>query len=381
MFPSGYFAGVYFAAVYWATASGAAPYVPPPAPSVVPAPAMDAGASAIADPISPLPLIEPFANQDGMVGVTWTRYLNRAQETLLSTEELVVLQAFQGDTPADQSAMAVQEALASIGPPTAFDDSDLRSTLAVLAVPERRWADQAFITDTHANRITASAYSAGSFYYETDRNALYICQLSGSTQTWQWCAGTMRGTLSPDLKPGDLGAADAGFRFYATDYFHLYRWTGAAWEFGEADGGSQFIVVGATGTAPTGGLWQVCDGTAVNCAQANGTLASVTTPNLAGDVFIRGAAAQSAQVAAAVPTWQAGATTDNGTTGISVSAHSTASDTTVTGAGTRVTTATHTVVDSGHTHNLSNANAKLNAPSDANGGVPLRISLVWYMRR
>lgn len=99
----------------------------------------------------------------------------------------------------------------------------------------------------------------------------------------------MRGTLSPNTKP-TLAVGDAGFLFYATDYQHLYRWSGTAWAYAPGDDGSGYF--GFWSEAPTTGFWQLCDGTpAINRSTALGAVAAVTFSGLAAGV---------------VPTWNSG---------------------------------------------------------------------------
>lgn len=243
---------------------------------------------------------------------------------------------------------------------------------------------------------------------------------------WLWVSG--QGASTQANLPTDLLTTDAGALWAVTDYMHLLQWTGAAWDWSESDAGSRYIVMGTPTGAPNQGLWGACDGTAYAVLNANGTTSNITTPNLTGEVYIKGSTAFAAQQAAARATWEAsavtntesahthgigtyaaaaastGVTVDSNTTGISIADHSTAADTAVTGAGTRVTTANHVITDGGHNHAvtdpqhthtlsgtsgagsahqhvLNDANAQLKVFSEANGGVPLRISTVWYMRR
>jgi hypothetical protein len=160
----------------------------------------------------------------------------------------------------------------------------------------------------------------------------------------------------------------------------------------------------------------------------------VTTPNLTGDVFLKGGT-PSGQQNATKPTWQAGAHTDPNTVGISLITDPTSiaignanitvdavgdhthdiniinfnvaagnnllvsavgSPTVQNGAHSHTLTPNphnHVALPDPHQHtissgnsnsvtfNLSNNNAVLNEPSETNGGLPLRISLAWYMRR
>lgn len=235
------------------------------------------------------------------------------------------------------------------------------------------------IEDTHAHRLAnypAANYGVGQLFYETDRTVWYLITGVPGSQNWTYVGGIF--TNSNGNIPGDLGANDAGFLFGNSTYEHTHYWTGAAWQFAPGDAGSRYIV--SSSAVPLGGAWALCNGGAVAVSNADGTTTNVTTPNLTGDVFLKGGT-PGAQQAATTPTWAGGAKTDSGTTGISVAAHSQASTFATGGAATADTTAGHSVTDPGHQHGLSNANATLNAPSEANGGLPLRIALSWYMRQ
>ena len=225
---------------------------------------------------------------------------------------------------------------------------------------------------------------------------------------WLWVAG--QGASAQASLPTDLLTTDAGALWAVTDYMHLLQWSGTAWTFSESDAGSRYIVMGTSTGSPTNGLWGACDGTAYACLNGDGTTSSITTPNLTGEVFLKGASAFAAQQAAVRAKWEATAVTDNesahthgigsiaaaaAATGVTVDAHTTSTElvagaaTVLTGPGTHTTndpTHTHTMsgtsaAGSAHQHVLSDANAQLKVPSEVNGGLPLRISTVWYMRR
>lgn len=282
---------------------------------------------------------------------------------------------------------------------------------------------------THAVRVTTPPV-LGMWFIESDRLVAYVGEQSGSAVVWVYVAGMMVATFTN--RPADLGLTDAGFWFGASDqgniawrwngtgfiyqygiyertqaqlaalaallgandagylvrvstYLHVLKWSGSVWDFQDGDGSGYVAMGKPTGAAPNGGLWGLCDGTAYNCLNADGTLTNLTTQNLTGEVFLKGSTATAAQQAATVPTWQAGQTTDAAATGITVAvdAHTTSTEL-IAGASTVLTgPGTHTanVTDPNHQHGLSDANAKLNAPSEANGGLPLRISTVWYIRR
>jgi hypothetical protein len=226
-------------------------------------------------------------------------------------------------------------------------------------------------------------------YYQTDTKDTYLSMLVANVWTWVRIAGGSRVVVVANLAslPGGLGAGDAGLLAFEKQFYHSYVWTGAAWQFAPGDPGSRYIVATAS-AAPLGGLWQLCDGTTVTVSQGDGTTANVTTPNLmtsglsSGPVLIGGGGTLG-YAASTVPTWQAGARTDT------EAAHThpvTATLTTAAiGAGSAVTTG-NTGAGTAHSHNLSDANAKLKAPSDATdathgGGMPDRFYLQWYMRR
>ena len=65
----------------------------------------------------------------------------------------------------------------------------------------------------HADRPDPANMPDGALYVETDRGVIY----ANEGGIWQYVAGTMWDTLSPDNRPTDLGAHDAGFDFRTTD--------------------------------------------------------------------------------------------------------------------------------------------------------------------
>ena len=198
--------------------------------------------------------------------------------------------------------------------------------------------------DTFANRGLAGAYRF-KLFSASDRN--YVTWLSDGS-AWRYVFGAQQRTQAQlSTLAGTLTTADVGYIADVTDYLHFLRWSGSAWAFNSSDPGSGFVAMGKpTGAAPSGGLWGLCDGTAYNCLNGDGTLTSLTSQNLTGEVFLKGSTATAAQQAAARAKWESSAVTDNesahthavGTytanlsgTGISLDGHSSASDTTVTG--------------------------------------------------
>lgn len=136
---------------------------------------------------------------------------------------------------------------------------------------------------THSQRIALSvaALPSGTIFLETDRSAVYMT----SAGAWVFAGNVeMAVTLSPDTKPTDLAAADAGFLIRSTDFDRVYRWTGSAW----ADAPAQpkrgtiawFDVTLHADFAPGIG-WQLCNGTAaVVRSTPTGTTTTVTVPDL-----------------------------------------------------------------------------------------------------
>lgn len=222
-------------------------------------------------------------------------------------------------------------------------------------------------------------------YYQTDTRLMYISMLVADL--WEWVLVSSSVTVADlaTMLALPVGPAEAGLIVFELEYFHTYEWTGTAWQFAPGDPGSKYIVAGVT--APLGGVWQLCDGTAVNVSQGDGTVASVTTPNLntagfsSGPVLIGGGG--TGFQAATVPSWQAAAKTDN------ESAHThpiTAALVVQSGAGSSPAATGNTGAGTAHNHTLSDANALLKKPSDGTdathgGGMPDRFYLNWYMRR
>ena len=82
---------------------------------------------------------------------------------------------------------------------------------------------------THAARLAVVVAQVIDqlLWVETDRGVLY--QLQTGT-TWQYIAGVMWGTMSPDQRPTDLGTHDAGFDFRSTDAPpREFIWSQTAW--------------------------------------------------------------------------------------------------------------------------------------------------------
>lgn len=152
--------------------------------------------------------------------------------------------------------------------------------------------------------------------------------------------------LSLTIAPGTL--------VEVTDYAHVLRWTGTAWQWGPGENGSGMLVPFAV--APTGSGWHLCDGTAgVSYLKADGTLGTVTLPNTAGSAaYLKLGPAYSATItAAAVPTITSPTVTNPANTGSGTANLGAPSSTTIVTAGlVAVASATHTHTDAGHTHSI-----------------------------
>lgn len=254
------------------------------------------------------------------------------------------------------------------------------SDLAAKMVPVGGGADTTDYTPDKYQRF---------FYYQTDTRQLYLSMLVSDVWTWVIVGG---GTIiltvaSPAALPSTLTPADAGTIAFEETYFHTYQWDGTAWRFAPGDPGAGYIVATVSGP-PLGGLWQLCDGTSVNVSQGDGTVVSTATPNLmtsgnAGGPSLLGAGAPLGFNAATTPSWQALAATD--TEAAHVHAIS-ASIAVQSGAGANPAATGFTGAGTPHNHILSDANARLKAPSDSTdsthgGGMPDRFYLEWYMRQ
>ena len=188
------------------------------------------------------------------------------------------------------------------------------------------------------------------------------------------------GTLDPDQKPTGLTASDDGVIFVATDYKHRYRWNGTAldWEWDYAENGAEYIVAGE----PSGGLWQLCDGTTVDVAQSDGTLSAIAVPDMVtGDPMIQGTPTTSGQRVSTRATWETGAKTAD-EAAHTHSVHVLDSSNFETGIFPAVTD--QSVLSgpgSAHSHNLTDALSQLKKFSEADGGMPLRIPVSFYYRR
>lgn len=350
----------------------------------------------------PPPYQELLQLPDGSLSPIWFLWFYQLFGGSLALEDLQILEAFDstqdntaleaasqaaelallGDSPLDlDAALApIRTELATLQEAISFQGQIDDLTRLVWTINDSQGKPGVVvICDTHANRAKypATSFPNGAIYRETDRKAVYITGPPDKLGVWVYSAGVMQSSSSTlaDL-PVDLGANDSGFEFRSSVFYRKWTWDGAAWHYsdGGVGAGSQ---VSTSGPAPSGGLWQVCDGSTVACALDNATVGNLTASDTrasGGDnPMLQGGAGSggAAPTAASKPTLSADAT-------ITVAAD--------TDAGVNIATAGATLVALNphiHTALLKQADftAAITTPTEAHGGLPLRVSMACYMRR
>ena len=139
-------------------------------------------------------------------------------------------------------------------------------------------------TPDDTGHLTDAAYA-----HAADDGVIFLDTTYGITwkyvrasMAWVYQSGTYANTLAgiPTLT-----AAEAGFRFWATDYQHTWVWSGSAWAWDLQDEGSGYIEVRSQ--APRVGLWQVCDGSTIPVSTTGGGTSSVTIPDLSTAAYLK----------------------------------------------------------------------------------------------
>jgi hypothetical protein len=84
-----------------------------------------------------------------------------------------------------------------------------------------------------------------------------------------------------------LGAGDAGYLAWVTDYNHLLYWNGTAWQWGPGENGSGYIQFFA---ADPGSGWKFLDGTGnpITYLKSDGTTAQVNIQSMANTRYVQG---------------------------------------------------------------------------------------------
>jgi hypothetical protein len=191
---------------------------------------------------------------------------------------------------------------------------------------------------THAARASWPAKD-NDVYVETDRGyAIYL--YIGATATWQYVSGVYQRTQAQlAALAATLTAGDTGFLVEVTDFAHVLRWSGAAWQWGPGEQGSGML---ASFAVSPGTGWAACDGSTVSYLKSDGTTATVTLPNTAGSpAFLKSGSAYGAAITAKVLPTFAG-------TASQVTSGPTGTTTVQSGSGA-------TVASSAHTHTLTPA--------------------------
>lgn len=239
------------------------------------------------------------------------------------------------------------------------------------------------LEDTHVNRLAnypAANYSVGQQFFETndtltDRQSLYVVQQISSVKYWVYVSGLYVASFAS--MPSDLGMKDVGFQFRDTTYLHRWRWSGSAWAL-DGESSQQMVLAGS---APAGGVWYPCDGGTYTCVTATGGTVSIVTQDLTQVAALMGGGYSTTLHPATSPTWDPAATTD--TTSIAGHTHPvTQTGFTLSAGATLVDTADPTSLNSvtAHAHNLTDAFAVINPPSDAAGGLPKYYKTSWWLR-
>jgi hypothetical protein len=226
--------------------------------------------------------------------------------------------------------------------------------------------------DVLANRPT---FTAGTFVGFTFRASDYGIQERWNGTAWEFVSGDGTGAFVALATMATVfGNPEKGFTWYDTDYKHVWFWEGSGWNGFFAAGQ---VVMSANGSAPPGGVFYPCDGGTYTVPLPNATTTSITTENLNGTTAAIFAGGFSSGVnAASSPTWASGAKTDTHTHTATVTNNA---NVVVTGVTTDVVS-TQTVTTSATAANLSNANAVINPPSVANGGLPAYFRMSFWLQ-
>lgn len=183
---------------------------------------------------------------------------------------------------------------------------------------------------------------------------------------------------------------DANMLINVYDYGHLIQWNGASWIWGPGDCGSEYIVAVGTNAYFQSQFFHICDGSSASIFTIFGgtpQVKTVTTDDLStGAPFLRGGTYTGSANAKSAASWDAAAKTDDEATHthtFNVGSFGLAyqSGTSNVNVAPGQFSPSNTSAGTAHHHALTGANAKLNAPSDTDGGQPLNFNLTWYLRK
>ena len=224
------------------------------------------------------------------------------------------------------------------------------------------------IEDTRVNRDLlhpAAGVALGSLYIAADQgNVVYICKTVAYANAWVYLSGVYPRTQAQLAALfATLTNNDIGMRVYVSDFVHtLWHTVGGTTDWAPEDDhrAGEGPVFREIDPSPTTG-WKLYDGSAVTYLKADGTLGSVTLPDLvstaAKAAYLKAGSPNSAVNVAVAPTIT-GVTLAAAATGVtaSMAGTSTVQSMTVAGAGL-APTAGHvhpiTVDDPTHTHTTS----------------------------
>jgi len=88
--------------------------------------------------------------------------------------------------------------------------------------------------------------------------------------------------------PSDFGLGQAGQEYFIADYHHGLLWDGAKWVWGPNEIGSGWYALFETDPEGFGEkAWAECNGQATDHLLSDGTIASITLPNLTTPVYVK----------------------------------------------------------------------------------------------
>ena len=343
----------------------------------------------------PLRLDMQLVDDAGTAVRRFAIWLDGLQQVSQDTVDLQVYEAF--DQPVDTGSNDIQDVLVSAvlagdTPPQRLEGVSVQAfqpdasqmpqapvdaeTILLSAQSKRRpGSAQRHILGTHTQRLTAYpavCFTPGSTFLETDTTILY----TSDGQNWIDPKGVL---IDPDLSgilqllPGSLGSNDKGYLYRSEYYQRTWIWDGQYWHyFGSALGAGAQVATSSSTTPPSGGLWQTCDGSTVNCALDGATVGTLTASytGAAGgnNPFIMGGVGSTAvPLAPSAPTLAS-------SVGVIIGNDS--------DAGVNITSSGSTAVAlKPHSHSVALSDPTINTPTEAHGGLPRRISMAWWMRR
>lgn len=269
--------------------------------------------------------------------------LSEIQQSFRDVDAIIA--PFAGALPVDWKGRRLVNVLDAVNPADVVTLRQLNAAIDAIDGDEEENAQDGVLT-TGTGKVRSGLYDSrgaptahrGEWYIATDHGDM---TWFSDGATWNYIAGVMYGTLSPNQKP-TLVAGDVGFLFGSTDFSRIYKWSGSAWEDApgqDARGYVQFHDVTLHAAFAPGAGWQLCDGSSVTRSAPDGSTTSVTVPNLTTDNrYLRSVS---------------GAT--GGTSGAATHTHAVDPASTASGgpsATTEVQSGTGTTVASdGHTHN------------------------------